>query len=627
MRRRLGHGAAWSLPVAIALERNIRGASGLLIAFAVLTALLGFVPGRRLRLWLRLGLLAAGLAWAVGGAHGLHWPGLHRLLGEVAALTPQNVGTRAASAAFLVAATALAFAFEAGGGALLARLAQVVLGGAVLGQVAAYGGAVQDPAVAFAAAFVPVRLLDQAPPGAWSGWGLPAFAAAACALAIALGARVGAPPARAAGGVGVAAGVRQGYPLQVGRLDVPVSRSGRVAFVAGNRGPLYWQVFTSYRYTGQGWQPPGAWRSVGSGREVVRPGAGARLLIERVTLRGAMASDPVAGEVVAVLRPRATWSYAAASGAYAAPGRTVELLAELPAAALPSAGAVAVGRRGAPRAALSLPRSLPGAVRRLAARIVRGAPRTVAGEARAIEDYLDAHERYTLRVPSDGGRDFVYDFLFVHHAGDCNSFSTAFVVLARSVGIPARWVAGYLPGRLEAQGRLVTAADAHSWAEVWVDGLGWLPVDPTPGFALPSPQAPSPAAERTTTSPGSARGASASAEALRALQGLRGSGGAPGGPARARPATLGWAGALVLAGLVLAALHWRRETGIALWRGAGRLAGRPWPRRSTVREWLRGDAPALRAYLEWRLYLCEGSPPVALRSALGDLVALRSGGR
>ena len=54
----------------------------------------------------------------------------------------------------------------------------------------------------------------------------------------------------------------------------------------------------------------------------------------------------------------------------------------------------------------------------------------------------------------------------MHHAGDCNAFSSAFVVLARLDGIPARWVAGYLSGSLVQDGRTVSSADAHSWAEV-----------------------------------------------------------------------------------------------------------------------------------------------------------------
>jgi hypothetical protein len=54
-------------------------------------------------------------------------------------------------------------------------------------------------------------------------------------------------------------------------------------------------------------------------------------------------------------------------------------------------------------------------------------------------------------------------------------------VMVRSAGVPARVVLGYTPGQVQSdRSRLITTDDAHAWVEVYFDGLGWVPFDPTP---------------------------------------------------------------------------------------------------------------------------------------------------
>jgi hypothetical protein len=54
-------------------------------------------------------------------------------------------------------------------------------------------------------------------------------------------------------------------------------------------------------------------------------------------------------------------------------------------------------------------------------------------------------------------------------------------VLVRAAGIPARVALGYTPGTLRPDGsREITSNDAHAWVEVYFQGLGWVPFDPTP---------------------------------------------------------------------------------------------------------------------------------------------------
>lgn len=98
----------------------------------------------------------------------------------------------------------------------------------------------------------------------------------------------------------------------------------------------------------------------------------------------------------------------------------------------------------------------------------------------ALRRFHDDGYRYTL-VPPPLGVQQVDDFLFDTRAGFCEHYASAFVFLMRAAGIPARVVAGYQGGYANhvADYVLVRQSDAHAWAEVWMQGRGWVRVDPT----------------------------------------------------------------------------------------------------------------------------------------------------
>jgi len=103
---------------------------------------------------------------------------------------------------------------------------------------------------------------------------------------------------------------------------------------------------------------------------------------------------------------------------------------------------------------------------------------------RALAMFREQPFRYTLEPPLLG-RDGVDDFLFGSRAGFCEHYASAFAVLMRALGIPARIVTGYQGGeRNPVDGYwLVRQADAHAWAEVWLADRGWVRVDPTAAVA------------------------------------------------------------------------------------------------------------------------------------------------
>ena len=87
---------------------------------------------------------------------------------------------------------------------------------------------------------------------------------------------------------------------------------------------------------------------------------------------------------------------------------------------------------------------------------------------------------YSLNPPLLG-RHSVDDFLFNTRSGFCEHYASTFTVLMRMAGIPARVVTGYQGGYYNRTGEylLVRQSDAHAWTEVWLQGKGWLRVDPT----------------------------------------------------------------------------------------------------------------------------------------------------
>ena len=99
---------------------------------------------------------------------------------------------------------------------------------------------------------------------------------------------------------------------------------------------------------------------------------------------------------------------------------------------------------------------------------------------RALQMYRAQPFIYTLNPPILG-KDPVDEFLFNTKRGFCEHYATSFVYLMRAAGVPARIVTGYQGGELNPNGNylIVRQSDAHAWAEVWLEGRGWVRVDPT----------------------------------------------------------------------------------------------------------------------------------------------------
>jgi transglutaminase-like putative cysteine protease len=119
------------------------------------------------------------------------------------------------------------------------------------------------------------------------------------------------------------------------------------------------------------------------------------------------------------------------------------------------------------------------------AREMRAAAQSDVAFVRAVLSRFNNEEYYYTLQPPPLGSDPVDRFLFETRQGFCEHYASAFAVLMRAAGIPARIVLGYQGGELNPVGGHLTVrqADAHAWTEVWLDDVGWRRVDPTAAVA------------------------------------------------------------------------------------------------------------------------------------------------
>ncbi|MCI1662793.1 MAG: transglutaminase-like domain-containing protein [Actinomyces sp.] len=231
----------------------------------------------------------------------------------------------------------------------------------------------------------------------------------------------------------------------------------------------------------------------------------------------------------------------------------------------------------------ALPEGVPAEIAEAAGQATLGAPtrkdaaEALAGWFRSGSFAYDEDAPYTPGADPDDPYQTMSAFLETRR-GYCVHFATAFAVMARSLGMPARIAVGYA-SRSEGSGwTTVTARDLHAWPEVYFEDVGWVAYEPTPGgagaradggsgaaagAADPGPSgspasAPTPSGTRSAD-PGAASGPSA-ADPADGSGPADGAGSGAGGLGSAGPvAGLLAALAMLVAALAPAAIRWRRR--------------------------------------------------------------------
>ncbi len=162
----------------------------------------------------------------------------------------------------------------------------------------------------------------------------------------------------------------------------------------------------------------------------------------------------------------------------------------------PTNNQVAKARSGIPEEDVTraIPDNVPPEITKLAKSITKGS-KTAGQKALAIQKYLRSSKfKYSTTAPEGDGYDVLVNFLTKDKAGYCVHYATSMALLARVEGIPSRVAVGFLPGKKRKDGWWqVNSHDMHSWPELYLEGLGWVPFEPTAGTTTqPMPTTPTP---------------------------------------------------------------------------------------------------------------------------------------
>ena len=122
--------------------------------------------------------------------------------------------------------------------------------------------------------------------------------------------------------------------------------------------------------------------------------------------------------------------------------------------------------------------------------------------ARAVIAQVQADCSYTLtpgKTPE--GKDFALYFLLESRKGYCVHFATAVTALLRAAGVPARYAEGYVvpPGQASGEWSTLLDSNAHAWPEIFLTGMGWTPIEATPGMDFTGQADPSRGPEEEST--------------------------------------------------------------------------------------------------------------------------------
>ncbi|MFF2276666.1 DUF3488 and DUF4129 domain-containing transglutaminase family protein [Agromyces sp. NPDC058126] len=268
---------------------------------------------------------------------------------------------------------------------------------------------------------------------------------------------------------------------------------------------------------------------------------------------------------------------------------------------------------------LELPDDAPPIIAETAATVARGSA-SQYDAAVAIQSFLRSSAfEYSTEAPVEagydgGGFDVIAQFL-EERSGYCVHFASTMAVLAREIGIPSRISVGYTQGtatqeRVGGVQRVeVDSHDLHAWPELYFEGVGWVPFEPTPGRG---------------TVPDYSRPGAGDAEAAPPL-----ATGTASAPPSGRPELDPDRNLTGSSGTASAADSWWFRGGIALLLVAGLLlapaALRAGQRASRRRRIARGDGPADAAWDEFvatardlGLRLEPTSTPRAIAGRLGE---------
>jgi transglutaminase-like putative cysteine protease len=261
--------------------------------------------------------------------------------------------------------------------------------------------------------------------------------------------------------------------------------SETVVFVVSSPVPSYWRLTALDDFNGTVWRSRNSYREA---RGPLSPGVEPGVDGERVTLtfeiRGLTGSWlPAAFSPVRVEGPDGI-GFDAQSSSLVTSSRASDGLTYTVEAVLPHYDVATLRAVGAPPAGdhlaryLALPDDFPSELADLARAITAGES-TPYDQAIALQNWF---RTFTYEFPpSSPGKPTIEEFL-ARRRGYCEQFAGTYAAFARVLGLPSRVAVGFTPGERGDDGRYyVEGKHAHAWPEVYFEGVGWVPFEPTPG--------------------------------------------------------------------------------------------------------------------------------------------------
>ena len=249
----------------------------------------------------------------------------------------------------------------------------------------------------------------------------------------------------------------------------------------------YWRLSALPRFNGTEWGLPERALSRVDG-ELAAARDGSTQLRQEITITSLgekfvpAAADPQAASPQAGLRWNADSSTLLKTDGDLELGDTFEIVSASPRFEVAALQAATSTDAGDP-IYLELPDNFPSSVGELARSVTAGTS-TPYEKALTLQNWFRSEFDYSLEVQAGHSNTAIEGFLR-DRVGYCEQFAGTYAAMMRTLGIPARVAVGFTPGNFNGERFSVLGMNAHAWPEVWFDGLGWVPFEPTPGRGAP----------------------------------------------------------------------------------------------------------------------------------------------
>jgi transglutaminase-like putative cysteine protease len=266
-------------------------------------------------------------------------------------------------------------------------------------------------------------------------------------------------------------------------------------FVVQSNAPSYWRTSALASFDGTVWGLPERPLEDAVGSLGDEPGDTSEQIRQRIRIVGLAGSllpaapDPVAASGTLNLRFNRDSSTLVTADAELDTGQEFDVVSAAPRfdAAQLDAATSTMQAVGDP-IYVALPDDIPDVVADLAGEVTAGSSSPYQA-ALALQNWFRQEFTYSLEVQSGHGTNAIEVFLR-DRVGYCEQFAGTYAAMMRSIGVPARVSVGFTPGReINVGAYSVIGKNAHAWPEVWFDGLGWVPFEPTPGRGAPGAEA------------------------------------------------------------------------------------------------------------------------------------------